>query len=195
MFTGIVEEVGRVVALEPPRLTIGARQLLEDLRVGSSIAVNGACLTVTDLDADSFTVELTPETLRRTNLGLLKPAGGVNLERPLPVNGRLGGHIVQGHVDATGSVLSVTPEGNSLLLRCAVPPNLLPQIVEKGFIAVDGVSLTVVERDASSFVVSVIPYTREQTVLGTRRPGDKVNLEVDILAKYIQSLLQTERPS
>jgi riboflavin synthase len=189
MFTGIVEEVGRVKAVSLPRLTVGAKKVMEGLKVGDSIAVNGTCLTVVEMDGESFSVELSPETLRRTNLGLLKEGDGVNLERSLALGDRMGGHFVQGHIDGRGRVLSIAPQGDCLLFRFRAPKRLMPYIVEKGFIAIDGVSLTVVERKASSFTVSVIPYTRYNTILGERRPGDVVNLEVDILAKYVESLL------
>ena len=190
MFTGIVEEVGRVASLALPRLTVQARRVLEDARVGDSIAVNGACLTVVHRDATTFAVDLAPETLRRTNLRHLVAGSGVNLERPLAATGRLGGHIVQGHVDGTGTVLSIVPEADCRLFSFRVPRVLMPYIVEKGFIAVGGVSLTVVKRGASSFTISVIPYTLINTILGERRPGDSVNLEVDVVAKYVESLLQ-----
>ena len=193
MFTGIVEEVGHVKSLEtaPGRLSIVARRVLSDLKMGDSIAVNGACLTVVALDGDSFGVDLAPETLRRTNLGSLVPGGGVDLERPLAASDRLGGHIVQGHVDASGKVASAKPEGDCVLMGFRAPKKLMHYIVEKGFVAVDGISLTVVKKRASSFTVSVIPYTLQNTVLKERRVGDSVNLEVDILAKYVETLLRT----
>ena len=196
MFTGIVEEVGRVEVVEPGappseviRLTIGATKVLDGLRIGDSIAVNGACLTVVALNENIFAVELSPETLRRTDLGPVKPGCGVNLERPLAATDRLGGHIVQGHVDATGKIVSTTPEGDCVIMGFRPPKRLIRYIVEKGFIAIDGASLTVVKRGASSFTVSVIPYTLENTVFKERCVGDLVNLEVDILAKYVESLL------
>jgi riboflavin synthase len=198
MFTGIVEEVGQVKSLEAPspevgvgRLVISAAKVVDGLKLGDSISVNGTCLTVVALDGDSFSVDLALETLRRTNLGSLEPASGVDLERPLAATDRLGGHIVQGHVDATGRVISVRPEGDSILMNFRVPKKLMPYIVEKGFIAVDGISLTVVRKRASSFTISVIPYTLDNTILKERRAGDPVNLEVDILAKYVESLLRT----
>ena len=197
MFTGIVEEVGRVESMEHPgqpagvkRLSINATRTLEGLKLGDSIAVNGACLTVTNLDGGCFRVELAPETLRRTNLGSLQPGWGVNLERSLAVGDRLGGHIVQGHVDARGRVSSLVPEGDCVIMRFRAPRRLMPYIVEKGFVAIDGISLTVVKRGASSFTVSVIPYTLENTALKGRSVGEAVNLEVDILAKYVESLLR-----
>lgn len=192
MFTGIVEEVGRVKRWEAPVLEVSARKVLEDLKVGDSIAVNGACLTVVSLGADGFTVELSPETLRRTSLGQVAPGKGVNLERAVAASGRLGGHIVQGHVDGTATVASIQPEGQARLVSFRVPPRLARYIVEKGFVAVDGISLTVVSRDTSSFSVSVIPYTWDNTTMCERVVGDAVNIEVDILAKYVESLVKPQ---
>ena len=198
MFTGIVEEVGCVKSFNLPSWTRGVGQLaveavkvLEGLRLGDSIAVSGACLTVVGLDGESFSVDLAPETLRRTCLGSLEPGRGVDLERPLAATDRLGGHIVQGHVDATGGVISIKLEGDSVLMRFRAPKRLMPYIVEKGFVAVDGISLTVVKKGASSFSISVIPYTMANTTLKERRVGDRVNLEVDIVAKYVESLLRS----
>jgi len=188
MFTGIVEEIGKVVSAGAGNLTIAAAVVLEGMEKGDSMAVNGVCLTVTSFDNKSFSADVMPETLNKTNLGLLRPGDGVNLERPLAANGRLGGHLVQGHIDDRGRVSSVSRRGEALLLSFDVPPKLMPYIVEKGFIAVDGVSLTVVSRDSSSFQVSVVGYTREHTTLGSRGVGDVVNLEVDIIAKYVEQL-------
>jgi riboflavin synthase len=188
MFTGIVEEVGKVVSASRGKLKVVADKVLEGMREGDSIAVNGVCLTLTALDNSSFAADVMPETLDRTNLGLLHPGDGVNLERPLAANSRLGGHFVQGHIDDKGRLSSISHRGESLLLRFAVPARLMPYIVEKGFIAVDGVSLTVISRDASSFQVSIVGYTRDNTTLGKRGVGDAVNLEVDILAKYVEQL-------
>ena len=188
MFTGIVEEIGTVRAARPGQLAIAAQKVLEDTTLGDSIAVNGVCLTVTALSTDSFSIDVMPETLRRTNLGALRPGDVVNLERPLAVGGRFGGHFVQGHVDGVGRVLSVTPERESLLLKFEALPEIMRYVVEKGFIAVDGVSLTVVECSSTSFGVSLVTYTLENTTLGVRRPGDTVNLEVDIIAKYVERL-------
>jgi riboflavin synthase len=188
MFTGIVEEVGKVRAARPGQLTVAAQKVLEDTKLGDSIAVNGVCLTVTEVSPDSFSVDVMPETLRRTSLGALRPGDGVNLERPLAVGGRFGGHFVQGHVDGVGRVLSVTPEKEALLLKFEATQEIMRYIVEKGFIAVDGVSLTVVEYNSTSFTVSLVTFTLENTTLGGRRPGDMVNLEVDIIAKYVERL-------
>ena len=190
MFTGIVEEVGRVISARPGNLAIAAAHVLQGIEQGASMAVNGVCLTVTSFDIKSFSVDVMPETLSRTNLGLLGAGDGVNLERALPLGGRLGGHLVQGHVDATGRVISVTRDGDSMLVGFEAPPQLMPYIVEKGFIAIDGVSLTIVSKNASSFQVSVVDYTRQHTTLGSRRVGDVVNLEADIIAKYVEQLSQ-----
>lgn len=188
MFTGIIEEVGIVRAAQPGKIAISAKTVIESTKKGDSIAVNGACLTVTVLSPDSFSVDVMPETLRRTNLGLLRPGDGVNLERPLAVGGRFGGHFVQGHVDDTGRVISATREGEAFLLRFEAPQEIMRYIVRKGFIAVDGASLTVVECDATSFTVSLVGYTTENTNLSGRKAGDVVNLEVDIIAKYVERL-------
>ena len=188
MFTGIVEEIGTVVRAQPTRLAISARGVLEGMGLGDSIAVNGACLTAAELLGDGFSVDVMPETLRRTNLGSLSPGGRVNLERALQVGGRMGGHFVQGHIDGTGRVLSLAPEDEAVIMRVSAPPEIMRYQVEKGFIALDGVSLTVVQRDAGSFSVSLVAYTLKNTTLGGRKPGDVVNLEIDIIAKYVEQL-------
>jgi riboflavin synthase len=192
MFTGIVQEVGSIISVTAGKLTVGAREALKDMQPGGSIAVNGVCLTVTGFDDRSFSVDVMPETLRRTNLGSLRPGDRVNLERPLALGGELGGHLVQGHVDDTGRVTSITREGEAVLMGFAAPPGVIRYIVPKGFIAVDGTSLTVTDRDAGSFSVSLVDYTRQHTILGSRRVGDTVNLEVDIIAKYVESLSQKQ---
>ena len=189
MFTGIVEEVGTVTGLEGQRLTIAAGKVLEDVKLGDSIAVNGACLTVVDFESSHFSVELAPETLKRTSLGSWVPGQQVNLERPLAVSDRLGGHIVQGHVDATGRITSLKPDGDCVIFRITSPKRLMRYIVEKGFVAVDGISLTVVKVGGSSFTLSVIPYTLSNTNLQSQAKGGRVNLEVDIVAKYVESLI------
>jgi riboflavin synthase len=186
VFTGIVEEIGKVISARPGNLAVAAGKVLEGMEEGASLAVNGVCLTVTGFDNKSFTVEVMPETLSRTNLGLLKTGDGVNLERPITLGGRLGGHLVQGHIDTTGRVISVTPRGESIIAGFEAPPRLMAYIVEKGFIAVDGVSLTTVSRNTSVFQVSLVGYTRQHTILGSRRVGDTVNLEADIIAKYVE---------
>ena len=189
MFTGIVEEVGTATGVGAHRLTVRAEMVLDGLKLGDSISVNGACLTVVALEDSTFSVDLSPETLRRTSLGDLAEGQRLNLERPLAVTDRLGGHIVQGHVDGTGRVTSWTPEGDSMVLRVRCPKRLMPYIVEKGFVAVDGISLTVVKKGASSFTLSLIPYTLQNTNLQGKVAGDRVNLEADIVAKYVESML------
>jgi riboflavin synthase len=193
MFTGIVEEVGKVISAQSGKLVVGAAETLKEVRLGDSISVNGACLTVTAFTSDSFSVDVMAETLRRTNLGLLKVGDKVNLERSLALGGRLGGHLVQGHVDGTGKVASVAREDGAMLVRFEASPEVMRYVVEKGFIAVDGVSLTVVSRDARSFPVSLVEYSRKHTTLGSLRAGDVVNLEVDIIAKYVEQLGQAQR--
>ena len=189
MFTGIVEEVGIVAKISGNAMTVRASKVLEDVKLGDSIAVNGACLTAVNFSKSEFSVDLSPETMRRTSLGQLSAGGSVNLERALLASGRMGGHIVQGHVDGTGRVMSIRPEGDSTVFRIRVPKRLNRYIVEKGFVAVDGISLTVVKRGASSFTLAVIPYTLKNTNLASVSVGDQVNLEADILAKYVESLL------
>ena len=193
MFTGIIEEVGRVISAQPGNLVTAASQVLQGIEIGRSIAVNGACLTVTKFDTASFSAGLMPETLARTNLSLLKAGDGVNLERPLVLGGQLGGHLVQGHIDDTGRVVSITRSGEATLIRFETSPEVMRYVVEKGFIAVDGISLTVVNRNTSSFLVSVVEYTQKHTTLGRHQVGDLVNIEVDIIAKYLEQLSQTGR--
>lgn len=188
MFTGIVEEIGTVKSAQPGQFIISAKKVLEETKLGDSIAVNGACLTVTTLDPGSFSVDIMLETLRRTNLGSLRPGSQVNLERALAVGDRLGGHFVQGHVDGTGKLLSLAPENEAILVKYSAPPELMRYIVEKGFIAIDGVSLTVISRDTTSVTISLVAYTQQNTTLARKLPGDVVNLEVDILAKYLEQL-------
>ena len=190
MFTGIIEEVGKVTSVRSGNLVIAAGDVLQGMELGGSINVNGACLTMIRLDTNSFSVDIMPETLERSNLGLLSAGDRVNLERPLSLGGRLGGHLVQGHVDATGRVASVRWNGEAMLVRFEAPAEVMYYVVEKGFIAVDGVSLTVVTKDSSAFQVSVVDYTRQHTTLGDRQVGDPVNLEVDIIAKYVEQLGQ-----
>ena len=191
MFTGIVEEVGRVSGLDGYRFVINAEKALTDVKLGDSISVNGACLTVVEFDSGSFAVDLAPETLRRTSLGEAGPGAAVNLERALAASDRMGGHIVQGHVDGTGAVTGLTPEADCYIMEIEAPESLVPYIVEKGFIAVDGISLTVVQRTELRFTISVIPFTMQNTNLHEKSVGDRVNLEADILAKYVESLLQS----
>jgi riboflavin synthase len=193
VFTGIVQEVGSIFSVPAGRLVIAAGQSLVGIQPGGSIAVNGVCLTVTDFNSKSFSVDVMPETLKRTNLGLLRAGDTVNLERPLALGGEIGGHLVQGHIDDTGRVASVTREGESVLMEFYAPPEVMPYIVPKGFIAVDGTSLTVVDKNAASFRVSIVGYTREHTILADRKPGDTVNLEADIIGKYVAEFSKSQR--
>ncbi|MDY6836134.1 MAG: riboflavin synthase [Chloroflexota bacterium] len=193
MFTGIVEEVGQVKAIRSGRITISANLVLKKTKPGDSICVNGACLTVTSLSNDSFSVDVMPETLNRTNLGVLQSGSHVNLERALTPESRIGGHFLQGHIDTTGSVLSVKPEGDALIMRFTAPQEIMHYVVEKGFIGIDGLSLTIIQRQETSFDVSLVSYTQEHTVLGQKCPGDTVNIEVDIIAKYVEQFVRKEK--
>ena len=192
MFTGIVEETGRVRVAEEGRLVIEAQRVLWGTNLGDSISINGVDLTVAYMDEESFQANVMPETYRRSNLGDLKTGDLVNLERAIPLGGRMGGHLVRGVVEATGALVSVTPEADAVLARYSAPPEILRYVVVKGPIAIDGVSLTVVAKDDNSFVVSLVQYTQEKTNLTRRKPGDRVNLESDIIARYVDQLL-TER--
>jgi riboflavin synthase len=186
MFTGIVEELGTVLSREGPRLRVGATTVLDDIELGASIAVNGTCLTVVGWDeaAGWWEADVVDETYDRTALGRLAAGHRVNLERPVRLSDRLGGHLVQGHVDGVGEIESAAPD-----LRVRTDPALLRYVVEKGSITVDGISLTVVDAEADSFTVAVIPHTMQVTTLGHKGAGDLVNLEVDITAKYVERLL------
>lgn len=190
MFTGIIGEVGRIASASSRSLIIAGSKVLQGIEPGGSIAVNGVCLTVTSFNTNSFSVDIMLETKERTNLGLLSVGDRVNLEMPLTLGGQLGGHLVQGHVDATGRVASVSRDGEAMLIRFEAPVEVIRYIVEKGFVAVDGVSLTVMTKDTSSFWVSVVDYTRTHTTLRDRQVGEVVNLEVDIIAKYVEQLSQ-----
>jgi riboflavin synthase len=194
MFTGIVEEIGTVRALDPGggdnALTIACRTVTEGTRIGDSINVNGVCLTVTDLSPEQFSVNLQPVTLRLSNLGDVRPGTRVNLERALAAGQRMGGHYVQGHVDGTGRVAGLQGEGKALIVRIAAPPEIQRYVVERGFISVDGASLTVMALHADGFSVSLVYHTQQNITLPTKRPGERVNLEVDILSKYVERLLE-----
>ncbi|MBT2471159.1 riboflavin synthase [Streptomyces sp. ISL-66] len=193
MFTGIVEELGEVTAVEElaeaSRFRLRGPVVTEGAKHGDSIAVNGVCLTVVESAEGEFTADVMQETLNRSSLGALTKGSRVNLERPMALGGRLGGHLVQGHVDGTGAILSRTPSEHWELVKIALPANLSRYVVEKGSITVDGVSLTVVEAAADWFTISLIPTTLALTTLGIKQPGDPVNLEVDVLAKYVERLL------
>jgi riboflavin synthase len=190
MFTGIIEELGTVEALAGGRLRVRCAAVRSDLTEGASIAVNGVCLTAVDLRPDGFSADLAPETLRRSNLGALRAGSRVNLERPLAANGRLNGHIVQGHVDGTGEFLALEALGeDNWWLRIRVPAELDPFLVFKGSIAIDGISLTIAALEADVLSVTIIPHTYKNTTLGGYRPGARVNLECDVLAKHVAKLL------
>ncbi|MBQ9461771.1 MAG: riboflavin synthase [Clostridia bacterium] len=193
MFTGIIEEIGTVDSVvsgaSAGSIRISARTVLEGTKLGDSIAVNGVCLTVTGISSGSFTADVMPETLRRSNLGLLKKGDRVNLERAMSAGGRFGGHIVSGHIDGTGVISAMKREQNAVWVTVKTDPSILALIVEKGSIAIDGISLTVAGLDSSSFSVSVIPHTGGQTALLTKRAGDRVNLENDMIGKYVQRLM------
>jgi len=188
MFTGIVEEIGVVKETSRDRLAFEACKVLEGTKVGDSIAINGVCLTVVSLENHGFSVNVMPETLRCTNLGRLHYSDRVNLERAMVMGGRLGGHLVLGHVDDIGEIMDVSNEETARITRISVPARLMTYIVDKGYVAVDGVSLTVANLDDFSFVVSLVTYTMENTTLGRKRPGDIVNLEADVIAKYVENL-------
>jgi riboflavin synthase len=197
MFTGIVEELGTVAGVEDQgdaiRLTIHAEHVLADVRLGDSIAVNGCCLTVAGRDQDTWTADVMQETLDKTSLSGVRPGDRVNLERAVTPQTRLGGHIVQGHVDGVGTITSRTPSEHWEVVDVAMPSELARYLVDKGSVTVDGVSLTVVEARDDGFTVSLIPETLARTTLGTRAPGDRVNLEVDVLAKHVEKLLASRR--
>ena len=193
MFTGIIEEIGSVrkISLKgnSGSLEIAAKKVLDGTKIGDSIAVNGVCLTVTSLGAGFFTADVMAETLRRSNLASLNGGSGVNLERAMAANGRFGGHIVSGHIDGTGTISKMQKEENAVWLNIKTNEEILNLIVEKGSIAIDGISLTVALVNESEFSVSVIPHTGEETTLLSKKAGDKVNLENDIVGKYVQKLL------
>ena len=194
MFTGIVEEMGTIRSIRKGAhsavLEIQAKVVLEDIHLGDSIAVNGVCLTATSFTPTTFTADVMHETLNRSSLASLKPGSRVNLERAMAANGRFGGHIVSGHVDGLGTVLSTQKDDNAIWYTIGAPPEVLRYVVEKGSITIDGISLTVARVDSQSFAISAIPHTVAVTVLQDRKPGDKVNLETDIIGKYVEKLLQ-----
>ena len=188
MFSGIVEEVGLVESYDGRRLTISGNRALDGLGVSDSILVSGACLTVIEKNDTAFTVETMPETVDKTSLDGINAGDGVNLERSLSYGDRVGGHLVQGHVDCTGLISKMSPDGISTRVNVEAPANIMRYVVEKGFIAVDGISLTVVDRCETGFSVAIIPYTKDNTTLKSRKVGDRVNLEVDMNAKYLEQL-------
>ena len=194
MFTGIVEELGTIRSIRRGAasavLSIGAEAVLSDLRIGDSVAVNGVCLTATGVDGSGFTADVMHETLQRSSLGALGPGSRVNLERAMAADGRFGGHIVSGHIDGTGTIAERRRDDNAVWYTVSAPPALLRYIVEKGSIAIDGISLTVASVEADRFSVSVIPHTAAVTLLGAKGPGGVVNLETDIIGKYVERLLR-----
>ncbi len=196
MFTGIVEELGTVLRLDSlkdsARLTLQAQIVLQDAKLGDSIAVNGVCLTVTDLSARTFSVDIMYETLRKTNLEELKTNARVNLERALQLQTRLGGHLVSGHIDGTGKIKSINPIGIANVCRIEAPPEITSYLIPKGSVAIDGISLTVVDVDEGSFTVSLIPHTFKHTTLGGKGIGSTVNLETDIIGKYVAKFLKPD---
>jgi riboflavin synthase len=194
VFSGIVEELGRIRSIEQSgesiHLQVDAELVLGDLALGHSVSVDGVCLTVTELHPGGFVVGLSPETLRRSTVGERRAGDAVNLERALQVGARMGGHYVQGHVDGVGQILERRPEGDSEIVTFSAPDALMPYIVMKGFVAIDGISLTVAGRTPTSFSVALVDFTRGATVLGSKPAGSSVNLEVDVIAKYVESLLE-----
>jgi riboflavin synthase len=197
MFTGIIEETGTVHAVRrgarSSQLTIRAVKVTEDLREGDSINTDGVCLTVTAFDKDSFTADVMPETMSRTTLGSLGPGHPVNLERALKLGGRLGGHLVSGHIDGTGRIESITRDDNAHWFRITAPKEILKYIAEKGSVSVDGISLTVAEISKRGFSVSVIPHTSRQTAISLKKNGDMVNIECDMIAKYLERLINQDK--
>ena len=189
MFTGIIEEVGYIRRIGGGQLAIDCQKVVGDAALGDSIAVNGVCLTVTSFDKNHFTADVMPETIRRTSLSELSKGSPVNLERALTLASRLGGHIVSGHIEGTGEILSFKEEGNAILMKIAAGPGLLRYIVEKGSVALDGISLRVAAGTGSDFTVSLIPHTREVTNLGSKKAGSRINVETDVLGKYVEKML------
>lgn len=189
MFTGIIEETGKIISVGAGRIAVQAKKVLHGTQIGDSIAVNGVCLTVTTMTSSEFTADVMPETLSRTNLGSLGKGNSVNLERAMAADGRFGGHIVSGHIDGTGTVSKLEKDGNAVWVYISAPSNILNLIIEKGSIAIDGISLTVAKVNDKEFAVSVIPHTGEETTLLGKKAGDVVNLENDVIGKYVQKLM------
>ena len=196
MFTGIIEEIGEIKRIsseiQSKKLEIKAKKILAGLQIGESININGACQTVIQVKPDSFVIESVKETLKRSNLGLLKKGDRVNLERALKLSDRLGGHLLTGHIDCTTEIKSISSDGNSSIFEFSLPPDYSAMIVEKGSIAVEGISLTVAELKKNSFTVSIIPFTLKMTTLGDKKIGDHVNLEFDLLGKYVKRIVEEE---
>jgi riboflavin synthase len=194
LFTGIIEEIGTVQKIQQQGaslvLTIQAQKILEDVHLGDSIAVNGACLTVTSFSRTSFSVDVMPETFYATSLSQLKPGSKVNLERAMAANGRFGGHFVSGHVDGTGTITAIRPEENAVYFDITIPEHGIPYIMPRGSVAIDGTSLTIFFVKERTITISLIPHTRGETILGQKRVGDIVNIEFDMLGKYVHSILE-----
>ncbi|MQG19196.1 MAG: riboflavin synthase [SAR202 cluster bacterium] len=189
MFTGIVQETGKITKIEEDTYTVTTDLNLQNLEIGGSIALNGACLTIISIETNAFSIQVTPETLKRTNIKYLKLKDTVNLELPLILNSGLDGHMVQGHIDDTGSITQITPHENSIYITIQTNRELMRYICEKGYVAVDGVSLTIVNCTDDEFTVSIIPHTKKNTVFSINKIGDIVNIEVDIISKYVEKLL------
>lgn len=189
MFTGIIEKTGTILSAGNGKIRIAAQKVLDGTKTGDSIAVNGVCLTVTEMTSCGFTADVMPETLNRSNLGSLKKGSSVNLERAMAADGRFGGHFVSGHIDGTGTILKMQNDGNAVWVYISAPRPILNLIIEKGSVAIDGISLTVAKIDEKEFAVSVIPHTGEETTLLNKKPGDIVNLENDVVGKYVQKLM------
>ena len=196
MFTGIVEEIGSIAAVKKgaseSKLVICAKKIFSDLKIGDSVAVNGVCLTAAEINGDTFTADVMNETLSRSSLGSLTAGSHVNLERAMAADGRFGGHIVAGHVDGTGVIAQIKNDGNAVRYTISADSAILRYIIEKGSVAIDGISLTVTEVNDKSFGVSIIPHTSSETILSEKRCGDIVNLENDMIAKYVEKLLGTQ---
>lgn len=199
MFTGIVEEVGKIKAIKKgknsARLVINAKKVLEDVKLGDSIAVNGVCLTVTEFSNSEFGVDVMHESLKKSSLSTLKNDSSVNLERAMLLNGRFGGHIVSGHIDGTGKIINIKNDDNAIWYTISAKDKIMKYIIEKGSITIDGISLTVANLSESDFSVSIIPHTQEETILKTKKIGDIVNLENDCIAKYVEKLLNFKEKS
>ena len=197
MFTGIIEEIGTVANIErgakSSRITVSAERIFDDLKIGDSVSVNGMCATAAEISGNTFTADIMAESMRRTNLGDLKKGSRVNLERAMQLNGRFGGHIVSGHIDGTGVIISQRREDNAVWLTVGAAENIMRYIIEKGSIAIDGVSLTVASVYSDAFAVSLIPHTAGETTLLSKRTGEKVNLECDIMGKYIERFTSGQR--
>ena len=197
LFTGIVEEIGKIAGIQKGAksavLTIQADKVLEDVHIGDSIAVNGVCLTVTTFETNTYTADVMNETLQRSSLGSLSVGSSVNLERAMAANGRFGGHIVSGHIDGTGTITQVKRDDNAIWYTIMAEASLMKYIVEKGSIAIDGISLTVAKRSDKDFSISMIPHTAKETILSQKKAGDVVNLENDIIGKYVEQLLQYDK--